>query len=113
METAVLLNNETGEQKEMAVDWIVICIGTEPDTSLAQQAGLELEGAFVKINSEMMTSKPGIFACGETTGAGCPAALRPGPRSTAGTRCPGAAGGARSACGGSGEPIGSYGTPPP
>jgi len=69
METAVLSNNKTGEQKEIAVDWVVICVGTEPDTRLAQEAGLVMEGAFVKINSKMMTSKSGIFACGEITGS--------------------------------------------
>jgi len=67
-ETAVVSNNKTGEQKEIAVDWIVICVGTEPDTRLVQEAGLEMKGALVTINSKMMTSKSGIFACGEITG---------------------------------------------
>ena len=67
-ETVVLTNNQTDEQKEIAVDWIVICVGTEPDTRLAQEAGLEMKGPFVIINKKMMTSKPGIFACGEITG---------------------------------------------
>jgi len=68
VETAVLVNNKTSEQKEIAVDWVVICVGTEPDTKLAQEAGLGITGAFVIINKKMMTSKPGIFACGEITG---------------------------------------------
>jgi len=68
VETAVLVNNKTGEQKEIAVDWIVVCVGTEPDTRLAQEVGLEMIVAFVIINKKMMTSKPGIFACGEITG---------------------------------------------
>jgi len=68
VETAVLVNNKTGEQREIAVDWIVICVGTEPDTRLAQEAGLEMIGAFVIINKKMMTGRSGIFACGEITG---------------------------------------------
>jgi thioredoxin reductase (NADPH) len=68
VETAVVSNNKTGEQKEIAVDWVVICVGTEPDTRLAQEAGLEMTGAFIVINKKMMTSRPGIFACGEITG---------------------------------------------
>jgi len=68
-DTAVVVNNRTGEQKEMGVDWIVICVGTEPDTRLAREAGLEMKGSFVRINGKMMTSKPGIFACGEITGS--------------------------------------------
>jgi len=68
VETAVVLDNKSGEQSETRVDSIIICVGTEPDTTLAQEAGLEMQGAFIKINSQMMTSKPGIFACGEITG---------------------------------------------
>jgi thioredoxin reductase (NADPH) len=68
-ETAVVSNNKTSEQKEIAVDWIVICVGTEPDTRLALEAGLVMAGAFVIINKKMMTNKPGIFACGEITGS--------------------------------------------
>jgi thioredoxin reductase (NADPH) len=69
VEIAVVVNNKTGEQREIRVDWIVICVGTEPDTRLAQEAGLEMEGAFVKIDGKMMTSRAGIFACGEITGS--------------------------------------------
>jgi len=68
VETAVVSNNKTGEDKEIAVDWIVICVGTESDTRLAREAGLEMTGSFVKINDQMMVSRPGIFACGEITG---------------------------------------------
>ena len=69
VEIAVVVNNKTGEQREIRVDWIVICVGTEPDTRLAQETGLEMEGAFVKIDGKMMTNRAGIFACGEITGS--------------------------------------------
>jgi len=69
VETAVIVNNKTGEEKKITVDWIVICVGTEPDARLAREAGLEMTGSFVKINDQMMVSKPGIFACGEITGS--------------------------------------------
>ena len=68
VQTAVVTNNKTSQEREVAVDWIVICVGTEPDTRLAQEAGLEMKGSIVKTNSKMMTSRPGIFACGEITG---------------------------------------------
>ncbi len=69
VETAVVVNNKTGEEKEIAVDWIVICVGTELDTRLARETELEMSGTSVKVDSKMMTSKPGIFACGEITGS--------------------------------------------
>jgi len=68
VEAAILVNNKTGEEEEIAVDWIVLCIGTEPDTELAREAGIEVAGGFVKIDDRMMTSKAGIFAGGEITG---------------------------------------------
>jgi thioredoxin reductase (NADPH) len=69
VETAVVSNNKTGEQKEIAVDWVVICVGTEPDTRLAQEAGLEMDGNYVRVNRQMVTSNLGVFACGEITGS--------------------------------------------
>lgn len=68
VKAVILLNNNTGEEQEIAVDWIISCIGTEPDTELAQQFGLDMAGGFVKIDDHMMTSKAGVFACGEITG---------------------------------------------
>jgi thioredoxin reductase (NADPH) len=69
VEKVVVENNKTTEQKEIEIDWIVICVGTEPNIKLAQETELEMnEDKFVKIDSGMMTSKSGIFACGEITG---------------------------------------------
>jgi len=65
VEAAVVTNNKTGEQKEVAIDWVIICAGTEPNTKLAQEAGVEMEGKFIKVDSQMRTNKDGIFACGE------------------------------------------------
>jgi thioredoxin reductase (NADPH) len=67
VEAAIVANNKTGEQKEIAIDWVIICVGTEPNTRLAQEAGIEMEGKFVKVDSQMRTNKDGIFACGEIT----------------------------------------------
>ena len=68
VQAALVANNKTGEETEAGVDWLVICVGTEPDTGLARAAGLEMDRNFVKVDSHMMTSKPGIFACGEIIG---------------------------------------------
>ena len=68
VKTVVVEDNKTEEKRELAVDWIVICVGTEPNNKLAKEAGLAMEGQYVIVNEEMMTSRPGIFACGEITG---------------------------------------------
>jgi len=67
--SAMVVNNKTGEEKEVPVDWVVICVGTEPDTELAAKAGLKMAGNVIEIDDQMMTSKLGIFACGEITGS--------------------------------------------
>lgn len=48
VEAAVVINNKTTEQKEIAINWVIICVGTEPNTELAREAGIEMEGKFVK-----------------------------------------------------------------
>ena len=68
LEHALLVNNKTGHEDVIAIDWVVVCVGTEPNTELARQAGIEMRGNFVSTNANMMTGKPGVFACGEITG---------------------------------------------
>jgi len=65
---SVVSKNANGKKGEIPVDWIVICVGTEPNTNLAQAAGLEIIGRFIGVNDKMMTSKQGVFACGEVAG---------------------------------------------
>jgi len=65
VEGALLIDNKTGAEEEISVDWIVICVGTEPNIELPQKIGLEMDGQFVKVDGRMRTSKDGIFACGE------------------------------------------------
>jgi len=67
VEAAIVVNNKTIEQKEIAIDWVIICVGTEPNTKVVQEAGIEMEGKFVKVDSQMRTNIEGIFACGEIT----------------------------------------------
>lgn len=66
---AVVVNNKTTEEKEITIDWVVICVGTEVDTTLAREAGIEMAGDFVTVDKSMRTNKPGVFACGEITGS--------------------------------------------
>ena len=68
VETVLVTDSKTGGVSERAVDWLVICVGTQPDTELARRAGLEMHGSYVRVDRKMMTSKPGVFACGEITG---------------------------------------------
>ena len=68
VESVLLANNKSGDKKETSVDWVVICVGTEPNIRVAREAGLEINGSYIMVNEKMMTSKQGIFACGEAIG---------------------------------------------
>ena len=49
--------------------FLLIAGGAPITRAWAQEAGLEMTGTFIIINKKMMTSKSGIFACGEITGS--------------------------------------------
>jgi len=54
------------ESREIKCDMVVVAVGVKPAVELAQKAGIEigaLEG--IKVNSEMMTSLPNIYAAGD------------------------------------------------
>lgn len=68
VEALKIKNNKTNEESEVSIDCVVICTGTKTNIKLAKEAGIKIVGDFVEINEEMMTSKSGIFACGEITG---------------------------------------------
>lgn len=67
-DSAIVMNNVSSVKREEPVDWVIICLGTDPDTKLAHEAKLDMIGKFIKVDGRMMTNKPGIFACGEVTG---------------------------------------------
>jgi len=65
VEKVILVNNKTGSEEETMVNWVVICVGTTPNTELVRKMELEMTGNFVKVDEQMRTSRKGIFACGE------------------------------------------------
>ncbi len=55
---------KTDTKGEISVDGVVAGVGIEPDTSLAQKAGLELDGGIV-VDELLRTSHPDIRAAGD------------------------------------------------
>lgn len=58
-------NNQTGEDGEMPVDGIFIYVGSYPMTAPFANLGILDDQGWVKTDSEMKTSIPGIFAIGD------------------------------------------------
>jgi len=56
----------TESGKSLPADIVILAIGVKPETALAEMAGLELgeRGGF-KVNDQMITSDPNIFAVGD------------------------------------------------
>ena len=54
----------TAGGRELAVDGVVAGIGIEPDTALAQAAGLAVENGVV-VDELLRTSAPGVYAAGD------------------------------------------------
>ena len=56
----------TGEFETLAADSVVLALGQDVDLSLLEGVpGLEIEGGVVKVDANMMTGHPGIFAGGD------------------------------------------------
>jgi NADPH-dependent 2,4-dienoyl-CoA reductase/sulfur reductase-like enzyme len=55
--------------QEIEVDHLIAGIGIQPNTKLAESAGIEIanaeEGAGIRVNSNLETSQPNIFAAGD------------------------------------------------
>lgn len=79
-----ILNIKTGEQSELAVDGAFLAIGWNPNTDMAQQLGVTLdEWGYIKVDRNMRTNIPRIYACGDVVGGVQQIATAVGEGSTA------------------------------
>lgn len=53
---------------ELPLDGVFIAIGTAGSVVLAKKMGIQLDGRSVKVDDNMATNVPGIFAAGDCTG---------------------------------------------
>lgn len=65
VEAVRLFNSETGEERVVPMDVVLISIGFTPNLESVERWGLKLEGKAVVVNSEMRTNLRGVFACGD------------------------------------------------
>lgn len=63
---AVIYDNTTGKQIVLEVEAVIVQVGFETKLGWVKKWGLELEGdKLIKVNGDMSTSLPGVFACGD------------------------------------------------
>ncbi|MFW6040540.1 MAG: FAD-dependent oxidoreductase [Thermoplasmatota archaeon] len=53
--------------EELPADALIVSVGVKPNTKLAEKAGLEVDKEGIVVDSNMRTSDPNIFACGDCT----------------------------------------------
>jgi thioredoxin reductase (NADPH) len=64
VESIILKNLQTGEITKFQTDGLFIFIGHTPNTQMFADK-LEMENGYIKVDSRMRTSIPGVFAAGE------------------------------------------------
>ncbi|MCW4021284.1 MAG: thioredoxin-disulfide reductase [Candidatus Bathyarchaeota archaeon] len=71
VKSVVLFNNKTGENKDMNVDGVFICIGEAPNSGFARKAGIAVdEKGFILTDVLQRTYISGVYAAGDVTS--CP-----------------------------------------
>jgi ferredoxin/flavodoxin---NADP+ reductase len=65
--TAVVYNNDTGEDREIPVESIIALLGFKPDLGPIGGWGLELERNSIRVSPLMETNLEGVYAAGDIT----------------------------------------------
>jgi thioredoxin reductase (NADPH) len=65
VEGAVLNVGEPAQEMRLDVDMVVINIGVTPELEFLEKWNVVLEGNQIKVDTEMRTSRKGVFACGD------------------------------------------------
>jgi NADPH-dependent 2,4-dienoyl-CoA reductase/sulfur reductase-like enzyme len=66
------LTLRTAQGRELPVDGVIAGIGIEPNTALAQAAGLEVDNGII-VDARLRTSQPDIYAAGDVANVHSPA----------------------------------------
>ena len=65
VEGAVLNIGEPVQEMRLDIDMVVINIGVTPELEFLEKWNVALEGNQIKVDTEMRTSRKGVFACGD------------------------------------------------
>jgi len=66
LESVIL--DQNGKNVEIKLDGLFIEIGTDPESDLAKKLGVSVDAkGYIKVNEDMSTDVPGIFAAGDVT----------------------------------------------
>jgi len=67
LEGVRVLDQKTGEKRVIPCQGVFIYVGNQPETAFADELCQTDKAGFIRVNSEMQTSVPGLYACGDVT----------------------------------------------
>ena len=56
------------DDTNLETDGIFVAVGTASSTDFAKKLSAQIEGRYIKVNEDMKTNIPGLFAAGDCTG---------------------------------------------
>jgi ferredoxin/flavodoxin---NADP+ reductase len=69
VEGATIFNNQTGEERELPLDAVLLMLGFKADMGPIKNWGLSIEKRSIKVDSRFSTSMPGVYAAGDIAAA--------------------------------------------
>jgi len=68
VKTAVLVNNKTGETREIDVNGVFVQVGEVPNSKIAEEAGIKVDkGGYIIVDNRQKTNIRGVYAAGDVT----------------------------------------------
>jgi thioredoxin reductase (NADPH) len=68
VKSVTVVNNKTGERKEIEVDGVFIQVGEIPNSNFAKNAGVSVDDyGYIIVDSQQRTNIPGVYAAGDVT----------------------------------------------
>jgi len=68
VKSVVVLNNKTGETREIEVNGVFVQVGEVPNSDFAQRAGVKVDKAgYIIVDLWQRTNIPGVYAAGDVT----------------------------------------------
>lgn len=65
---AVLVDNRTGETREINVDGVFVQVGEAPNSRIAKEAGIEVDKTgYIVVDNRQRTNVSGVYAAGDVT----------------------------------------------
>lgn len=65
---AILVNNRTGQTREISVDGVFVQVGEAPNSQIAKEAGIEVDKAgYIVVDNRQRTNVSGVYAAGDVT----------------------------------------------